>query len=131
MTAGREPQQSTLAGRQRRGAAYLARRARLAALVEDTLLGMRAVLAHVEVGQSAVDGAAFKSPLELRELKPRGARRALLVDADADADADAAAMACSAPNRFAERHPDHYGGLELPPLVARRSLTSGARCAWP
>ena len=29
-------------------------------------------------------------------------------------------MACSAPNRFAERYPDRYGGLELPPLVARR-----------
>ena len=36
-------------------------------------------------------------------------------------------MACSAPNRFAERYPDHYGGLELPPLVARRSAGCGAR----
>ena len=36
-------------------------------------------------------------------------------------------MACSAPNRFSERYPDHYGGLELPPLVARRSAGCGAR----
>ena len=123
---------------QRCGAAYLARRARLAEPSRRPFAGdaIHSIAHEIEAG---VGGGRRGVQVRLRVAgaQTRGAPprdRDALANADAGtpptptANADSATtMACSAPNRFAERYPDHYGGLELPPLVARRSAGCGAR----